>query len=306
MNDLIVQPDFSVSAEIRSYIEHSLSENTRRAYRSDIDHFLSWGGTIPADALSVAGYLTAFAQILSIMTLTRRLVSIGKAHTVQGIADPTKTELVKLTMKGIRRLHGKPQTQATPILKDDLVVMLSHIPDTIKGKRDKALLLVGFCGAFRRSELVNVRVEDIAYTTEGIVLTIPRSKTDQSGQGRKIGIPRSRGRFCPLVALNCWLEAAKIEGGLVFRSVTKGGIVSDAGLSDRSVSEIVKLYATKAGLNPDKYSAHSLRSGLCTSAAQHGISSWKIRAQSGHASEAMLARYVRDGDLFRDNAAALF
>jgi len=312
MSILIPPSVTNITAQnVRHYVEHALADNTRRAYHSDLAQYRTWGGTLPASPALIAAYLTAHAGVLSIATLQRRLVSMAKAHTMQGYPDPVKSDLVKLTMRGIRRVHGKPQTQSAPLLKDDVVVMLSHIPDTPKGKRDAALLLLGFCGALRRSELVAVRGRDLALSAQGLVLTLPRSKTDQTGQGRTIAIPRGKGKICPVSVLNVWLlhlgaEGAEPQEGFVFRSITKGGVISQSPLSDRAVADIIKHYAQKAGLNPAQYSGHSLRAGLCTSAAQHGVSSWKIRAQSGHKSDAMLARYIRAGDLFTDNAAALF
>ncbi len=307
MNGLIVSGETQIiEVDVRHYVENALSDNTRKAYRADLNHYRIWGGTVPASAEQIAAYLTAHAGVLSIATLQRRLVSITKAHTMQGYSDPVQSDLVALTMRGIRRVHGKPQAQVSPILKEDLTVMLSHIPDTVKGKRDRALLLLGFCGALRRSELAAVKVEDLEFTAQGIVLTLPRSKTDQTGQGRKIGIPRGRGRICPVMAVNEWIVQSDAEAGALFRGVSKGGVIADEKLSDRAIADIIKHYARKAGLNPEKYSGHSLRSGLATSAAQHGISSWKIRQQTGHKSDVMLARYIRDGDLFSDNAATLF
>lgn len=292
--------------DVRYYVENALSENTRKAYRNDLQHFLMWGGTIPSSPEQVASYLTAHGEILSIATLQRRLVSITKAHTMQDYIDPVKCDLIKMTMRGIQRVHGKPQAQVSPVMRDDLIAMINHAPDNLKGCRDKSLLVLGFCAALRRSELVAIRFEDIEFNSQGIILTLPRSKTDQTGQGRKIGIPKGRGRICPVGLVALWLKHSSIDDGPLFRSVTKGGVISDAGLSNRAVADIIKAYAEKAGLNPDKYSGHSLRSGLATSAAQNGISSWKIRQQTGHKSDAMLARYIRDGDIFTDNAAALF
>lgn len=295
-----------ISDEVRHYLDHALANNTRRAYKADWEHFNLWGGSLPSNPEQMAAYLTAHAGVLSIATLQRRLVAIAKAHAIQGYSDPVKNELVKLTLRGIRRIHGHPQAQAAPLMKEDLIIMLSQAPDNLKGKRDQALLLLGFCAALRRSELVTVKVEDLEFTSQGLILTLPRSKTDQAGQGRKIGIPKGRGRICPVMAVDVWLAHSRTQTGFIFGSVTKGGVVSSQRLSDRSVSNIVKHYAEKAGLNPDKYSGHSLRAGLATSAAQQGVSSWKIRAQTGHKSDAMLARYIRDGDLFIDNAAGLF
>jgi site-specific recombinase XerD len=307
MNDLVQSSQGEIiEADIRHYVEQALSDNTRKAYRNDLAHYMAWGGAIPASPEQVSAYLTAQAEILSIATLQRRLVSITKAHTMQGYPDPVQSDLVKLTLKGIRRVHGKPQAQVSPILKEDLTVMLSHVPDTIKGHRDRALLLLGFCAALRRSELAAVRIEDLDFTAQGIILTLPRSKTDQTGQGRKIGIPKGRGRICPVLSVHEWIVQSGADAGALFRPITKGGEIGADPLSDRAVADIIKYYAQKAGLNPEKYSGHSLRSGLATSAAQHGISSWKIRQQTGHKSDTMLARYIRDGDLFSDNAAALF
>lgn len=294
------------SLTVRDYIQHSLSDNTIRAYRADLEHFQDWGGRIPSVPETIAAYLSNHAVCLSMATLSRRLVSISRAHAMQNLPDPTKSEIVRLTFRGIKRLHGKPQQQVSPIMKGDLVVMLCHAADTMKGCRDRALLLMGFCAALRRSELVSVTVEDIEFTGQGIILTIPRSKTDQTGQGRRIGIPKGRGRVCPVASVALWLEKSGIENGPVFRAVNKGGKLGEDGLSDRAVADLVKYYAEQAGIDPIRVSGHSLRSGLATSAAQNGSSSWKIRAQTGHRSDQMLARYIRDGDLFMDNAASLF
>jgi integrase len=296
----------AIPHSIRHYVEQALSHNTRKAYAADLAHYHTWGGIIPTSAEGVASYLTTHADTLSIATLRRRLVAISKAHTMQGYPDPAKSELVRLTMRGIRHVHGKPQAQVAPLVKEDVIVMLSHIPEGVKGMRDRAMLLLGFCAALRRSELAAIRIEDIAFTTQGIVLTIPRSKTDQRGEGRKIGIPRGRGRICPVQAVADWLVHLGAAEGAVFRQVNKAGAIVSGSFSDRSVANIIKHYARKAGLNASCYSGHSLRAGLATSAAQHGISTWKIRAQTGHKSDAMLARYIRDGDMFTGNAAALF
>lgn len=176
----------------------------------------------------------------------------------------------------------------------------------LKGCRDRAILLTGFCAALRRSELAGIRCEDIEINNQGIVLTLRRSKTDQFGEGRKIGIPRGRGKICPVASLEKWLEHSGLKTGPLFRAISKGMTLSVVQISDRAIANIVKDYALKAGLDPAKYSGHSLRSGLCSSAAQHGYSSWVIRKQSGHKTDAMLYRYIRIGDLFTDNAAALF
>ena len=303
--DLINPQAAALTENIEGYLRLSVAENTSRAYKTDLDHFYAWGGSIPSTPETVAAYLAAHANILSIATLVRRLAAVSKQHTLQGLPSPSSVELVRLTMKGIKRQHGKPQTQAAPLCRDDIILVLNAIPDDLRGCRDKAVLLIGFCAALRRSELCRIRHADLQFTAEGLILTLPRSKTDQTGEGRKIGIPHGRGRICPVQTLKGWLERSGITEGFIFRAVS-GGKVEDAHLSDRSICNIVKSRVNLVGLDANRYSGHSLRSGLATSAAQQGYSSWEIRRQTGHKSDGMLARYIREGSLFRNNVAALF
>lgn len=177
------------------------------------------------------------------------------------------------------------------------------IPESAKGVRDRALLLVGFAGALRRSELAGIRFEDLRFVAEGLVLRLPRSKTDQEGRGRDVGIPYGRSRACPVKALKAWLDLAAITEGPVFRSMTKAGEIGVAPITGGGVALILKNYVAAAGLDASKFSGHSLRSGLLTSAAKAGVSTWKLRQQSGHRSDAMLTKYVRDGEMFIGNAA---
>ncbi len=196
-----------------------------------------------------------------------------------------------------------PACRARPLTREDLFSVLSTTGDGPRDARDRALLLVGFAGAFRRSELVAIDCADVEPVKQGVVVHVRRSKTDQEGAGRRVGIPHGRTRWCPVTALNDWMGRAGIEDGPVFRPVDRHGRVSDARLSGEAVSLVVKGRAAAVGLDPDDHSGHSLRAGLATSAAAAGVSSWKIRQQTGHASDAMLARYIRDGELFADNAA---
>lgn len=175
--------------------------------------------------------------------------------------------------------------------------------DSAKDRRDKALLLLGFAGAFRRSEVIGLDVADIEHVRQGIVVTLRRSKTDQIGAGYKLGIPFGRSRWCPVRHLADWLDHAKIEAGPIFRGINRHGHVADQRLSGEAVSIIVKERAKAAGFDPDAYSGHSLRAGLATSAVLAGVSTLSIRRTTRHASDAMLARYVRVGDMFTDNAA---
>lgn len=292
----------SISSKVSDYLRASLSDNSRRAYRSDLNHFLSWGGSIPASPELVAAYLAAHAGHHAAATLARRLVSIGKAHTAQGLQSPTESELVRATLRGIRHTHGSAQRQVAPAVKEDVIAMVAGLTG-IKGTRDRALLLIGFAGAFRRSELVSLTVADIEQAKQGIVVHLIRSKTDQEGRGRKVAIPYARGAVCPILALQQWLEVSGITDGPIFRPVNRHGLIADAALTPQAVALVVKERAQDVGLNPATYAGHSLRAGLVTSAAQLGVSSWKIRAQTGHKSDAMLSRYIRDANIFVDNAA---
>lgn len=290
--------------DVTEYVRVSVSDNTRRAYRSDLAHFLDWGGEIPASDVLVANYLAAHANILSIATLSRRVASISKAHTSRGLQSPTVSDLIKTTLRGIKRAHGRPQRVSAPLLVEDLTRIMGVLGDGARDARDRALLLIGFTGGFRRSELVALDVEDIRHVRQGMIVTIRRSKTDQAGTGREIGIPHARGRFCPVKALEAWLQSASIEDGPIFRAVDRHGQVSYGRLSPEAVAGVVKERVAQIGLDPAKYSGHSLRAGLATSAAMAGVSTLDIRKQTGHTSDSMLARYVRSGELFVNNAAS--
>ena len=291
-----------VSPSVSDYLRASLSNNSRRSYRSDLTQFIAWGGTIPASPELVATYLAAHADKHALATLSRRLVSIGKAHAAQGLPTPTDAELVKAILRGIRRTHGSAQRQVAPAVKEDVLAMVAALTG-IKGTRDRALLLIGFAGAFRRSELVSLTVADIEQAQQGLILTLQRSKTDQEGRGRKVAIPFARGAVCPVLALQQWIAVSDITEGPIFRGVNRHGQIADAAISPQSVAMVVKERARAVGLNSANYSGHSLRAGLVTSAAQLGVSSWKIRQQTGHKSDAMLSRYIRDAGLFVSNAS---
>lgn len=235
--------------------------------------------------------------------MQRWLASLSKAHQLAGGNNPVGSGLVKATLRGIRRTFGTAQREAKPLLREDMFAILERMGDRPKDIRDKALLLIGFAGAFRRSELVGLDVADIEHVRQGLVIHLRFSKTDQDGKGRKIGIPFGRTRWCPVTHLDNWLNHAEIKEGPVFRSLDKAGSPSACRLSDDAVSLIVKRHVADTGLSPDDFSGHSLRAGLATSAAKAGASAWKIRQQTGHASDAMLNRYIRDGSLFELNAA---
>lgn len=289
--------------EVRTYVRQSLAPSTLRAYRVDLDHFATWGGTIPSSDEQVAAYLAAHAETLAVATLVRRLASISQAHAILGLESPTGSALVRATLRGIRRARGVAQKQAKPLLRDDLFLILDRMGDDVRSIRDRALLLLGFGGGFRRSELIAIDCTDLEPVRQGHVVTIRRSKTDQEGTGRKLGIPTGRTQWCPVAAVTRWLDVAGLTEGPVFRPVDRHGNIGADRLSGEAVSIVVHERVAAAGIDPTGYSGHSLRSGFATSAAQAGVSMLKIRAQTGHASDAMLARYVRDGELFLGNAA---
>ncbi len=292
----------ALSMTMADYVHLSMSQSSRIAYQSDLTHFIHWGGTVPAKPNQVCEYLAAHALLLSAATLSRRLVAISRAHTTQGLTSPCKSDVVKATLKGIKRTIGTTQRQVSPLLKNHLVEMVQELTG-VKGIRDRALLLLGFAAALRRSELVGLQYADIEFVEHGLVIHLTRSKTDQERQGRKIAVPYARGNACPVLSLKYWLELSHIKEGAIFRPITRHGLIDRNALSTQAVAIIVKECAMAIGLDATQFSGHSLRAGLVTSAAQAGVSSWKIKQQTGHKSDAMLNRYIRDAQIFIDNAA---
>jgi len=285
------------SALVASYAAAAQSNATTRSYDADIRHFKQHGGSIPATPTMVAEYLANFAGILAVSTLQHRLIAIHRAHTDVGLMSPVMDSLVKRTMQGIRRTVGTKQRQVAPLVKDDLLQMMVHVERQrpMKAARDKALLLVGFSGAFRRSELVALRYEDITCFESGVELLIRRSKTDQEGAGRTVFVPYARGSRCPVKALTDWLSLAGIGSGPLFRAINRHDMVGDKALTPQSVALIVKSSVRMmAGDEAAKSVAgHSLRAGYCTEAATVGLQPYQIREQNGHKSDVTLARYIR-------------
>ena len=296
----------------REFIRAAKAPATIRAYRADWRDFESWCSahgltSLPAAPGTVALYLAESADRLKPATLTRRLAAISKAHSAAGNESPAsmKHAAVKEVLSGIRRTKGTASACKAPLLVGQLKAALRDSREDLLGIRDRALLLVGFAGAFRRSELVSLEVADIAFTDDGLVITLRRSKTDQEGESRKVGIPHgSKPATCPVRNLRAWLETAGISEGPVFRSVDRHGKLGVVALSGRAVALIVKRAARLAGLDAEVFAGHSLRAGLATSAAAAGASERSIMEQTGHRSVQMVRRYIRDGSLFRDNAAA--
>jgi site-specific recombinase XerD len=292
-----------------NYAKAEKAEATRRAYGTDFRLFRQWCeakgvSALPAVPETVAGYLAhGAAQGAKASTLGRRVAAIRYAHKLASLPVPTDAETVKATLRGIRRTIGAAKIQKAPALAGRIKAMVRACPDNLAGKRDRALLLLGFAGAFRRSELVALDVEHLQESEEGLRVLITGSKTDQEGKGATIAITRGA-EVCPVRALREWLGAAGIQAGPIFRPINKAGSVNAARLTDRSVANIVKAYAGRAGLDEKLFAGHSLRAGFLTSAAAAGKSIFKMMDQSRHRSVDTLRSYVRDAELFKDHAGA--
>ncbi len=282
---------------------------TRRAYQADWADWAAWCAAmgqspLPAAPELVAAYLAARAggeAPLSMATLARRLVAISAAHRLHGTRLDTQHPALRATWQGLRRQRGTAQRQVAPATRAVLQAMLAATTDeTLIGRRDRALLLIGYAAGLRRSELVALQVDDIEQLSDGLRLTIRRSKTDQAGAGEPIGIPRSNTATC--AALDAWLAAAPITSGRLFRSVDRHGRIGEA-LSDKAVALIVKQRAAAAGLDPALFSGHSLRAGMITSAAAAGAADRDIQRQSRHKSAAVMQRYIRPASVFLNNVA---
>ena len=300
-----------LSERIRSYISASKSPATIRSYRSALRSFENWCRAhglqqpFPASSESVAAYLADRAQSLSVSTLQKHMAALNEAHRAAGFEPPTSAPEVQALLKGIRRTHGTASKGKSPLLVADLRRICQELPDSPIGHRDRALLLVGFAGALRRSELVALDTSDLECKEEGVVLTIRRSKTDQTGEGRPVGVPYgSNPSTCPVRAIKRWLFVLASDTGPLFRSITRHGQIFDSKLSDRAVALIVKKYVERIGLDPKSYSGHSLRAGLATETAKAGLDAVAISRQTGHRSLNTLRGYIRIGSLFTNNAAA--
>ncbi len=295
--------------QAEAYARGAKAASTQRAYHNDWRDFEAWCAAhdvvaLPATPETVTLYLASRATVYKTATLARRLVAISRAHQLAGHPSPTKDAGVRTVAAGIRRAKGTAQEGKAPAVTRDLRAMVAALPPTLLGRRDRALLLVGFAGAFRRGELVALDVADVTETPEGLVVRLRRSKTDQEGAGRTVGIPYgSHPASCPVRALTAWLAAAGVAEGALFRGVDRHGRLLGR-LSDKGVARVVQRAAAAAGLDPTRYAGHSLRAGLATAAAQGGAPERAIMAQTGHKSVSMVRRYIRDGELFTDNAAA--
>jgi integrase len=295
--------------QVREFARQSKAENTLRGYRADWRDFCAWCdghavSALPAAPETVAAYIADCAGRLKVGSIQRRLNAIAEAHKATGLDSPTSAGMVRNTLKGIRRALGTAPSPKSPTLTDDIRAMVDATDAGIIGARDRALMLLGFAGAFRRSELVALDIADCAFGKDGLTVTLRRSKTDQDGAGRKVGIPYgSNPETCPVRTIQAWIEQVGITTGPLFRSVSRHGQVQVGRLGGIDVARIVKKLAGRAGLDATAYAGHSLRAGHATSAAIAGASERSIMKQTGHRSVQMVRRYIRDGSLFRENSA---
>ena len=299
MNNLITDIK-SLELETIKNLRNSKSTNTLRAYQSDYNDFslfCSKNGfqAIPTQPKILALYLTHLASYSKYSTLKRRLASISIIHKSKGHYIDTKHPIIVENLMGIKRTNGSNQKGKKPLLINDLKLLINAIDKSkeknIRKIRDKALVLIGFSGGFRRSELVDIEYEDVEFVEEGVKIFVKRSKTDQSGEGMTKAIPYFDNiNFCPAKALNKWVVEAELKEGKIFN------------ISDKSVALIIKKYTNYAGLDSDRYAGHSLRSGFATSTAESGAEERNIMAMTGHKSTEMVRRYIKEANLFKNNA----
>ena len=295
MNDLITDVK-SLEIETLKNLKNSKANNTLRAYQSDFKDFSAFCAknglsSIPTQPKIIAIYITHLSKSSKFSTLKRRIASISVIHKLKGHYLDTKHPIIMENLHGIKRTLGSRQKAKKPILINDLKLIIKAIDE--EKIRDKALILIGFAGGFRRSELVNIDYEDIEFVTEGVKILVKRSKTDQSGEGTVKAIPYFDNKeFCPVLTLKNYIDQ-KI-------SIKSEGKVFE--ISDKSVALIIKKYAKKAGLDSSKYAGHSLRSGFATTAAEFGAEERNIMAMTGHKTTQMVRRYIHEANLFKNNA----
>jgi integrase len=294
--------------EASTYLHAATSNNTRRAYQSDIRHFIQWGGVLPTTPDVVMKYLHHYAQQLNPRTLVRRLTAIKNWHLFQEFPDPTAHSVVRKTLTGIKNVHGKPKEKAAPLTIQSLAILVAHLKESERliDCRNSALLQIGFFGAFRRSELVAIRWEHISVAPEGIEILIPRSKTDQSSEGQICAIPYGNDVLCPIAALNHWKKRSNTESGYVFRRIMNDGQINSAAIKATQVNVMIKSIAKKCNLiNPLEYSSHSLRRGFATEASKNGAPFGSIMRQGRWRHEGTVLGYIDEGKRFEQNAAGI-
>jgi site-specific recombinase XerD len=312
MNNIITDIK-ALQEETLLNLQNSKASNTIRAYKSDFHDFglfCAKNGfkSIPSDPKIVSLYLTYLStKNAKMSTLKRRLVSIGVIHKLKGHYLDTKHPSIIENIMGIKRRKGSLQKGKKPLLINNLKLIINVIDkeknEEIKKLRDRSIILIGFSGGFRRNEIVSLNYEDLDFVEEGLKISLKRSKTDQFGKGFIKGLPYfDNSQYCPVVSVQKWIEISKINSGPLFRRFIKGSKLSDKRLSDQTVALLIKDYLKIAGIESRNYSGHSLRSGFATSAAESGAEERSIMAMTGHKSTEMVRRYIKEANLFKNNA----
>jgi site-specific recombinase XerD len=298
--------------ETLNNLRSSKANNTLRAYNSDFKDFRFFCSkhglnSLPTEPKIVSLYLTHLSKQSKISTLKRRLVSISMVHKFKGHYLDTKHPIIVENLMGIRRVKGSIQNGKKPLLikylKSIINVINEQEKEEIKKLRDKTIILIGFGGGFRRTELMSIDYEDLEFVPEGLKITIKKSKTDQFGEGMIKGLPYFTNKiYCPVTNLKQWLEISKIKSGPIFRRFSKGLSLSDKRLTDQSVVLLLKYYLRLAGIENKNFSGHSLRSGFATVAAESGADERSIMAMTGHKTTQMVRRYIKEANIFKYNA----
>ena len=294
-------------------LKNSKAINTLRAYKSDFRDFglfCAKNGfkSLPSEPKIVSLYITHLStKDIRISTLKRRLVTIGVIHKLKGHYLDTKHPLIIENLLGIKRRKGSIQKGKKPLLINHLKKIINLIDEQNEDKkkklRDKSLILVGFSGGFRRNEIVSLNYDDLEFVTEGLKIHLKKSKTDQFGEGTLKGLPYfENSQYCPVKSVKEWIKVSKINSGALFRRFTKGYRLTENRLTDQTIALIIKKYLKLIGIDNKNYSGHSLRSGFATSAAESGAEERSIMAMTGHKSSEMVRRYIKEGNLFRNNA----
>ena len=312
MNDIITDIK-ALQKETLLNLENSKANNTVRAYKSDFSDFglfCAQNGfkSLPSEPKIVSLYLTHLSvKNAKMSTLKRRLVSIGVIHKLKGHYLDTKHPTIIENIMGIKRRKGSFQKGKKPILISYLKAIINVIDQQkkaeIKKFRDRSIILIGFSGGFRRNEIVSLDYDDLDFVSEGLKINLRRSKTDQFGKGLTKALPYfDNSQYCPVVSLKNWIEISRISSGPVFRRFIKGSKLSENRLTDQTVALLIKEYLQLAGIDSKNYSGHSLRSGFATSAAESGAEERSIMAMTGHKSTEMVRRYIKEANLFKNNA----
>jgi len=305
MNNIITDIK-ALQEETLLNLQSSKAKNTIRAYKSDFEDFglfCTQNGfkSLPSEPKIISLYLTQLStKDVKISTIKRRLVSIGVIHKFKGY-------YLDENLMGIKRRKGSIQNGKKPLLINNLKRLINAIDhqkkEQIKIFRDRTIILIGFSGGFRRNEIVSLDYDDLDFVEEGLKINVKRSKTDQFGEGSIKGLPYfDNSQYCPVLSIKKWIEISKINSGALFRRFTKGSNLSEKRLTDQTVALLIKEYLDLAGINSKNYSGHSLRSGFATTAAEAGAEERTIMAMTGHKSTEMVRRYIKDANLFKNNA----